>query len=163
MRAMGLPDEAAVAFLFGFFRRDYGAAGLYDLKRQGLLAGNQLARGGHHADAVPAVHRAVPGDEEGARLAADAADLGVHRGLCTGDGLAGERVAECDRSAPVICPMCNKTFDDDEARKECKSCALFGGCKMLKCPNCGYEMPQETRLVKAIRKWRSDKNARSRD
>ena len=29
---MGLPDEAAVAFLFGFFRRDYGAAGLYDLR-----------------------------------------------------------------------------------------------------------------------------------
>ena len=29
---MGLPDEATVAFLFGFFRRDYGAAGLYDLR-----------------------------------------------------------------------------------------------------------------------------------
>ena len=34
---MGLPDGAAVAFLFGFFRRDYGAAGLFDLhKSQGL-------------------------------------------------------------------------------------------------------------------------------
>jgi len=39
---IGLPKEAAVAFLFGFFRRDYGAAGLYDLKKIGLLAGNQL-------------------------------------------------------------------------------------------------------------------------
>jgi len=29
---LGLPDQAAVAFLFGFFRRDYGAAGLYDLR-----------------------------------------------------------------------------------------------------------------------------------
>jgi ferrous iron transport protein B len=29
---IGLPDETAVAFLFGFFRRDYGAAGLYDLR-----------------------------------------------------------------------------------------------------------------------------------
>ncbi len=29
---MGLPDQATVAFLFGFFRRDYGAAGLYDLR-----------------------------------------------------------------------------------------------------------------------------------
>jgi len=29
---LGLPDETAVAFLFGFFRRDYGAAGLYDLR-----------------------------------------------------------------------------------------------------------------------------------
>jgi len=42
VRWIGLPDKAAVAFLFGFFRRDYGAAGLYDLKRAGLLSGNQL-------------------------------------------------------------------------------------------------------------------------
>lgn len=39
---LGLPAKAAVAFLFGFFRRDYGAAGLYDLKKAGLLSGNQL-------------------------------------------------------------------------------------------------------------------------
>lgn len=42
IRWLGLPDKAAVAFLFGFFRRDYGAAGLYDLKKAGLLSGNQL-------------------------------------------------------------------------------------------------------------------------
>jgi ferrous iron transport protein B len=39
---IGLPDRAAVAFLFGFFRRDYGAAGLYDIKKAGLLTGTQL-------------------------------------------------------------------------------------------------------------------------
>jgi ferrous iron transport protein B len=43
MSWIGLPSEAAVAFLFGFFRRDYGAAGLYDLQKAGLLTGNQLA------------------------------------------------------------------------------------------------------------------------
>ncbi len=43
MRWLGLPREATVAFLFGFFRRDYGAAGLYDLHASGLLTGNQLA------------------------------------------------------------------------------------------------------------------------
>lgn len=32
VRWLGLPEKAAVAFLFGFFRRDYGAAGLYDLR-----------------------------------------------------------------------------------------------------------------------------------
>ena len=42
VRSMGLPNESAFAFLFGFFRRDYGAAGLYDLHRQGILQGNQL-------------------------------------------------------------------------------------------------------------------------
>ena len=39
---IGLPKEAAQVFLFGFFRRDYGAAGLYDLHKDGLLTGDQL-------------------------------------------------------------------------------------------------------------------------
>ena len=42
VRAMGLPNESAVAFLFGFFRRDYGAAGLYDLQKAGGLTTHQL-------------------------------------------------------------------------------------------------------------------------
>jgi ferrous iron transport protein B len=39
---LGLPEETALAFLFGFLRRDYGAAGLYDLFRLGRLNGVQL-------------------------------------------------------------------------------------------------------------------------
>jgi ferrous iron transport protein B len=42
VRFIGLPKETSVAFLFGFFRRDYGAAGLYDLKKADLLSTNQL-------------------------------------------------------------------------------------------------------------------------
>lgn len=42
VQAIGLPREAAVAFLFGFFRRDYGAAGLYDLHSVGALSGISL-------------------------------------------------------------------------------------------------------------------------
>lgn len=37
---IGLPDETAKVFLFGFFRRDYGAAGLYGM--QDALTGLQL-------------------------------------------------------------------------------------------------------------------------
>lgn len=37
---MGLPAKTAEIFLLGFFRRDYGAAGLYDIKH--LLTVNQL-------------------------------------------------------------------------------------------------------------------------
>lgn len=40
--AVGLPREAAPMLLYGFFRRDYGAAFLYDLAAQGALSGNQL-------------------------------------------------------------------------------------------------------------------------
>ncbi len=39
---IGLPAEASAVFLFGFFRRDYGVAGLYDLDKQGMLTGVQL-------------------------------------------------------------------------------------------------------------------------
>ena len=41
-RLLGLPDETAIIFLFGFFRRDYGAAGLFDLASQGLLNYSQV-------------------------------------------------------------------------------------------------------------------------
>jgi ferrous iron transport protein B len=41
-KLLGLPAEAAHVFLFGFFRRDYGAAGLYDLSKDGSLSGVQL-------------------------------------------------------------------------------------------------------------------------
>jgi ferrous iron transport protein B len=40
--ALGLPGETATIFLFGFFRRDYGAAGLFDLNQQGVLDVVQL-------------------------------------------------------------------------------------------------------------------------
>jgi ferrous iron transport protein B len=39
--AMGLPAEAANAFVIGFLRRDYGAAGLFAMQRDGLLNPNQ--------------------------------------------------------------------------------------------------------------------------
>jgi ferrous iron transport protein B len=39
---LGLPAETAQPFLFGFFRRDYGAAGLFDLNQQGLLSTVEL-------------------------------------------------------------------------------------------------------------------------
>ncbi len=42
MASIGLPKETAVAFIFGFFRRDYGAAGLYDLQTKGLMSPRQL-------------------------------------------------------------------------------------------------------------------------
>ncbi|MDH3998987.1 MAG: ferrous iron transporter B, partial [Desulfuromonadales bacterium] len=42
MQLLGLPSQASAAFIFGFFRRDFGAAGLYDLQVQGLLDPVQL-------------------------------------------------------------------------------------------------------------------------
>jgi len=39
---LGLPEKATEAFLIGFLRRDYGAAGLYALAESGLLNPNQI-------------------------------------------------------------------------------------------------------------------------
>jgi ferrous iron transport protein B len=41
--ALGLPAETAQVFLLGFFRRDYGAAGLFDLSQAGALDAVQIA------------------------------------------------------------------------------------------------------------------------
>lgn len=38
----GMPAGASPAFLYGFFRRDFGAAGLFDMVADGTLAGNSL-------------------------------------------------------------------------------------------------------------------------
>jgi ferrous iron transport protein B len=38
---LGLPSQTAEVFIMGFLRRDYGAAGLFDLASQGLLTGVQ--------------------------------------------------------------------------------------------------------------------------
>jgi len=42
VQGIGLPSETAVVFLYGFFRRDFGAAGLFDLTRAGGLSGVEL-------------------------------------------------------------------------------------------------------------------------
>lgn len=39
---VGLPVETALIFVFGFLRRDYGAAGLFDLARSGALDPGQV-------------------------------------------------------------------------------------------------------------------------
>ncbi|RQD73731.1 MAG: ferrous iron transport protein B [Candidatus Syntrophonatronum acetioxidans] len=45
LQAMGLPRHLTSVFMIGFFRRDYGAAGLYTLLQEGQLTVNQLLVG----------------------------------------------------------------------------------------------------------------------
>ncbi len=42
MQLLGLPANTAAVFVLGFFRRDFGAAGLYDMQSSGLLSATQL-------------------------------------------------------------------------------------------------------------------------
>jgi len=41
-RILSLPPESTDAFMMGFLRRDYGAAGLLEMTRKGLLSNNQI-------------------------------------------------------------------------------------------------------------------------
>ncbi|WP_202320635.1 ferrous iron transport protein B [Archaeoglobus neptunius] len=40
--AIGLPESTSEVFLYGFFRRDYGAAGLFDLATKGAMSYSQI-------------------------------------------------------------------------------------------------------------------------
>ena len=42
MQLLGLPTNTAAVFVLGFFRRDFGAAGLYDMQSSGMLSPTQL-------------------------------------------------------------------------------------------------------------------------
>ena len=50
------------------------------------------------------------------------------------------------------CPFCAKTFESAKAQMACRNCAMFGGCRKVKCPHCGYEMPQEPGLIGWLRR-----------
>ncbi len=42
VKLIGLPPETATVFVYGFFRRDFGAAGLYDMYNSGVILGIPL-------------------------------------------------------------------------------------------------------------------------
>lgn len=50
------------------------------------------------------------------------------------------------------CSLCGFEFNEDEAQTACKNCPMMKGCKLIRCPQCGYEMPPEPRWLKAILK-----------
>lgn len=52
------------------------------------------------------------------------------------------------------CAFCGKTYTEEEGRSTCASCALGPGCRKFKCPNCGYETPEDLQLVKRWRAWK---------
>ena len=137
-RVMGLPDEAAVAFLFGFFRRDYGAAGLYDLHGRGLLTGNQLPVAAVTLTLfLPCVAQfLIMKKERGWK--ADAADR--RRSSASGRLRGGPGVrtgpADAPGGAAVKCAFCGGSSTRRPPPGTCKGCALFGGCRKVRCPHC---------------------------
>ncbi|MBT9175274.1 MAG: hypothetical protein DDT22_00949 [candidate division WS2 bacterium] len=55
------------------------------------------------------------------------------------------------------CSLCGLEFSEKDAQKACSGCIIAKSCNLVKCPNCGYESPIESRLIKKIREWRKKK------
>lgn len=49
------------------------------------------------------------------------------------------------------CPLCGYQFQEEEGKATCKGCPLAGACHMVRCPNCGYDIPMEPRLIKVFK------------
>jgi hypothetical protein len=58
------------------------------------------------------------------------------------------------------CPLCGFNFDKGES-VPCKSCPIGAAtCNLLCCPNCGYQWPEESKVVSALRKLFGKKEVR---
>ena len=55
------------------------------------------------------------------------------------------------------CSLCGYEFKENDAEAACKGCPMAKRCKLLKCPNCGFEMPIEPEWLKNLLKKRKDK------
>ena len=52
------------------------------------------------------------------------------------------------------CPLCGYQFREENGKAVCKGCPLAGACHMVRCPNCGYDVPTEPKLIKVLKAWR---------
>lgn len=56
------------------------------------------------------------------------------------------------------CSFCGFAIDEQNTQRGCNGCPLKGNCHNLKCPNCGFEMPEEPSWLKKLKVWRKKSN-----
>ncbi len=47
----------------------------------------------------------------------------------------------------MTCPLCSHHFADQAG---CRGCGLLSNCALVRCPNCGYEFVERSRVVDFI-------------
>jgi hypothetical protein len=52
----------------------------------------------------------------------------------------------------IHCGYCGQDFEEDRGQPACQSCPLSGGCRAVRCPDCGYENPLTPGWVEALRR-----------
>ncbi len=50
------------------------------------------------------------------------------------------------------CTLCGFEFNEENADTACKGCFMMKNCKLIKCPNCGFEIPAESKWLKKRKK-----------
>lgn len=58
----------------------------------------------------------------------------------------------------IKCSFCGHYFFKEEALTSCNGCPFKAACNKTKCPRCGYEMPQETGLIKWLGRKKGERN-----
>lgn len=53
------------------------------------------------------------------------------------------------------CQLCGIEYREEDSKQSCGGCAMSNGCGLLRCPNCGYENPKESRFINRILKRRN--------
>lgn len=56
-----------------------------------------------------------------------------------------------------VCPLCGLRFYEAEAKRPCRGCPLDSNCRLICCPNCGYQMPEEPRWLIRFKHWWQDR------
>lgn len=54
----------------------------------------------------------------------------------------------------IKCSFCGHEFEEHEGVAGCASCPMHKNCNKHKCPNCGFEIPKEPKLISVLKKWR---------
>ena len=52
------------------------------------------------------------------------------------------------------CALCGYEFSKDDGHTSCSGCPLAGACHMVKCPNCGYEVPVAPEMKRLKSLWK---------
>lgn len=56
----------------------------------------------------------------------------------------------CMMESQITCSFCGHAFDPADAQAACQTCPLQNGCRLVRCPACGFEMvdPRSSRLAR---------------
>ncbi|WP_066502120.1 hypothetical protein [Abyssisolibacter fermentans] len=53
----------------------------------------------------------------------------------------------------IKCSFCGYEFDEQQLKEGCVNCPMSKACNKFKCPNCGFHVMKEPKLIIQLKKW----------